>query len=382
MSAAWKTTAAFAASACLLAAAGMVNLRLSPFRQSQNLAHPPGIPAEAGTTNEISPFVVPPSGGYAVTPPSVYFATVFLGGFRGLITDGLWIRAAMLQEQGRFLELIQLADWITALEPEFPQVWALQAWNMAYNISVLMPDDDSRWQWVRNGLTLLRDRALPATSTDPAVCLELGQLFQHKIGGPADEHADFYRQRWITSVMQVTGHNDPPGQADHAKLQAVLRMDAPLMWQIEQCYGNVDWRLPESQALYWAFTGLSRSPSPGTAVLCRRMIYQSMAALFEGGALSAEPEAGVMVFATAFDLLPGAIRAFEEALPTDPVATEGFAAFLRRAVRQLACFQREEEAEACFEILHQRFPDAETRAGFAAFTRLPSPLIPKIINTR
>jgi len=354
MSAAWKTTAALAASACLLAAAGVVNHRLSP-----------------GT-----------SGDYAVARPSVHFATVFLGGFRGLITDGLWIRAAMLQEQGRFLELIQLADWITALEPDFPQVWALQAWNMAYNISVLMPDDDSRWQWVRNGLHLLRDRAIPATGTDPAICLELSLLFQYKIGGPSDDRADLYRQRWITSVMQVTGHKDPPGQADHAALQAALRMDAPRMRQIEQIYGNVDWRLPESQALYWAFTGLSRAPAPGTAVLCRRMIYQSMAALFEGGALSAEPEAGVMVFATAFDLLPGTLRAFEEALPTDPVAADGFAVFLRRAVRQLACFQREEEAVACFKILHQRFPDAETRAGFAAFTRHPLPLIPKIITTR
>jgi len=354
MSAAWKTTAALAASACLLAAAGVVNHRLSP-----------------GT-----------SGDYAVARPSVHFATVFLGGFRGLITDGLWIRAAMLQEQGRFLELIQLADWITALEPDFPQVWALQAWNMAYNISVLMPDDDSRWQWVRNGLHLLRDRAIPATGTDPAICLELSLLFQYKIGGPSDDRADLYRQRWITSVMQVTGHKDPPGQADHAALQAALRMDAPRMRQIEQIYGNVDWRLPESQALYWAFTGLSRAPAPGTAVLCRRMIYQSMATLFEGGALSAEPEAGVMVFATAFDLLPGTLRAFEEALPTDPVAADGFAVFLRRAVRQLACFQREEEAVACFKILHQRFPDAETRAGFAAFTRHPLPLIPKIITTR
>lgn len=356
MSAAWKTTVALAASVALLAAAGVVNERLS-----------------GNTATGIS-------GGHAVPPPSVHFVTVFLGGFRGLITDGLWIRAALLQEQGRFLELIQLADWITALEPEFPQVWALQAWNMAYNISVLMPDDDSRWQWVSNGLHLLRDRAIPATGTAPAVCLELGQLFLHKIGGPADDHADLYRQRWITQVMQATGHNAPPGEADHAALEAALRLDPTRMRQIEQRYGNIDWRLPESQALYWAFTGLSMSTESGTAVLCRRMIYQSMTALFEGGALTADPEVGAMVFTTAFDLLPGTLRAFEDALPTDPVAPEAFAVFLHRAIRQLATFQRQAEAQACFDILHRRFPDAQTRAGFDVFNRYPLPIMPKIIT--
>ncbi len=350
MSATWKTTAALTASAALLATAGVVNLRLSP-------------------------------GGHAVPPPSIHFSTVFLGGFRGLITDGLWIRAAMLQEQGRFLELIQLAEWITALEPEFPQVWALQAWNMAYNISVLMPDDDSRWQWISHGLHLLRDRAIPATGTASAICLELGRLFQHKIGGFADDHADRYRQRWIMHVMQATGHNTPPGEADHTALATVLRMDTPRIRQIEQIYGSIDWRLPESQALYWAFTGLSQSPTPGTAVLCRRMIYQSMTALFEGGTLNADPGTGIMVFATAFDLLPGTLHAFEEALPTDPVAADAFAAFLRRIIGHLATFQRQAEAEACFDILHQRFPDSQTRAGFAVFTRHARPLMPKIITT-
>jgi hypothetical protein len=380
MSAAWKTTAMLAASAALLAAAGLVNHRLSPF-YSPHQALATGIPAEAGTTNGSGPSAIPPSGGVFTPPPSVHFATVLLGGFRGVITDGLWIRSAMLQEQGRFLELIQIADWITALEPEFPQVWALQAWNMAYNISILMPDDENRWQWVRNGLQLLRDRAIPATGTAPAICLELGQLFLHKIGGPADDHADRYRQRWVMDVMQATGHHSPPGESDHAALQAALRMDPVLIRQIEGRYGRIDWRLPESQALYWAFTGLSRSPTPGTAVLCRRMIYQAMASLFEGGALTAEPDTGVMVFATAFDLLPGALRAYEDALPTDPVAPAAFAVFLRRAIGQLATFQRQAEAQSCFDILHRRFPDVQTQSGFAAFTRHARPLMPKIIST-
>ena len=59
-----------------------------------------------------------------------------LGGFRGLISNFLWIRANDLQQDDKFFEAAQLADWITDLEPHFAQVWKFQAWNMAWNISV------------------------------------------------------------------------------------------------------------------------------------------------------------------------------------------------------------------------------------------------------
>ena len=69
-------------------------------------------------------------------PPVLAFTTVALGGFRGLISNVLWMRATDLQDDDKFFEMAQLADWITKLEPHFVQVWLVQAWNMAYNISV------------------------------------------------------------------------------------------------------------------------------------------------------------------------------------------------------------------------------------------------------
>ena len=77
------------------------------------------------------------------------FTTVALGGFRGLISNALWIRANDLQDEDKFFEMAQLADWITKLEPHFVQVWLVQAWNMAYNISVKFKDYPDRWRWVR-----------------------------------------------------------------------------------------------------------------------------------------------------------------------------------------------------------------------------------------
>ena len=77
-------------------------------------------------------------------PPSLAFATVAMGAFRGLVVDVLWIRADRLKEQGQFFDAKQLAEWITVLQPRFAQVWEFQAWNMAYNISVGYPRRTTR----------------------------------------------------------------------------------------------------------------------------------------------------------------------------------------------------------------------------------------------
>ena len=96
-------------------------------------------------------------------PPSLVFATVAMGAFRGLVVDILWMRADKLKEEGQFFDAKQLAQWITKLQPRFAAVWEFHAWNMAYNISVAIPasQPDQRWQWVRNGYELLRDEGIP-----------------------------------------------------------------------------------------------------------------------------------------------------------------------------------------------------------------------------
>src|SRR6059036_4004350 len=63
-------------------------------------------------------------------PPVLAFTTVALGGFRGLIANALWIRANDLQNDGKYFEMVQLADWITKLEPTFAQVSIVQAWTI------------------------------------------------------------------------------------------------------------------------------------------------------------------------------------------------------------------------------------------------------------
>ena len=143
-------------------------------------------------------------------PPSLAFATVAMGAFRGLIVDILWIRADRLKEEGQFFDARQLAEWIVALQPRFSAVWAFQAWNMAYNISVTIPasQPEQRWRWVRNGFELLRDKGIPLNPGDLSLYRELALIFQHKMGGVTDDVHKYYKLQLARAMTPLLGPAD------------------------------------------------------------------------------------------------------------------------------------------------------------------------------
>jgi len=128
-------------------------------------------------------------------PPSLAFATVAMGAFRGLLVDILWLRADKLEDQGEFFDAKQIAEWITTLQPRFTSVWEFQAWNMAYNISVAIPatQPGERWRWVKNGYELLRDQGIPLNPKSISLYFELARIFQHKIGFVSDDAHKYYK---------------------------------------------------------------------------------------------------------------------------------------------------------------------------------------------
>ena len=144
------------------------------------------------------------------------FTTVALGGFRGLISNALWIRANELQDEDKFFEMAQLADWITKLEPHFVQVWLVQAWNMAYNISVKFKDFDDRWRWVKKGIVLLRDDGLRYNPNETLIYRELAWFFQHKMGANLDDAHLVYKQQWANEMAKVFAN-------EHAQCQRIDR---------------------------------------------------------------------------------------------------------------------------------------------------------------
>jgi len=143
-------------------------------------------------------------------PPSLAFATVATGAFRGLLVDILWIRADRLKEQGQFFDAKQLAEWITVLQPRFAEVWEFHAWNMAYNISVTIPETrpDQRWQWVKNGYELIRDQGIEKNPKSILLYRELARIFQHKIGGVTDEAHKYYKIQLALAMEPLIGSAD------------------------------------------------------------------------------------------------------------------------------------------------------------------------------
>lgn len=143
-------------------------------------------------------------------PPSLAWATVAMGAFRGLVVDILWMRADALKEQGQFFDARQMAEWITMLQPRFAAVWEFQAWNMAYNISVAIPSSqpDQRWRWVKNGYELLRDQGIPLNRKSLALYRELGRIFQHKMGGITDDAHKYYKIQFAREIGPVVEGTD------------------------------------------------------------------------------------------------------------------------------------------------------------------------------
>jgi hypothetical protein len=205
-------------------------------------------------------------------PPVLALTTVALGGFRGLVANALWIRATDLQEQDRFFEKVQLADWIVKLQPHYAHVWRVQAWDMAYNVSVKFTDHNDRWRWVQKGFELIRDQGLVYNPEESTLYDEMAWIFMHKMGQNLDDAHSLYKLNWAREMDEVLGTNyvsliDPKTDDEKARakeLREHYKLDPVFMKEIDERYGPLEWRLPEAHAIYWAALedGSERSDGP------------------------------------------------------------------------------------------------------------------------
>ncbi len=347
------------------------------------------------------------------TPPLVAFTTVALGGFRGLLVDLLWVRLSRLQTEGKYFELVQLSDWITKLEPRSAAIWTFQAWNLSYNISVLMSNYEDRWRWVRHGVTLLRDEGLFYNRGSAKLYKELGWLFQHKIGSDSDQAHWLYKRKWYKDMDSVLNGPRPDYAAMHAiptthkklmkfddvkklvedirsaqiepfdlrwisndartaKMNEILarhqeggdkliiflrksalintyKLDLEKMEALEQKYGHLDWRIPETQSLYWAVCGLPYAKTAFERQSLNRMIFQSLIALFQRGRFIIED--GELANLPDLDIYPYVEEAFKDAFKSGTRITtfdEAYKNFLVDAMMLNFYYKRDAESRAIF----------------------------------
>jgi hypothetical protein len=199
--------------------------------------------------------------------PTVALTTFALGPMRALIVDALWWRAMEQQDNGEYFDALQLANWITQLQPDFASVWQYQGWNMAYNISYDFADPLERWAWIERALALMRDEGLKFNPESQVIRKELATLFYSRIGGNADPHGIVFKNQWAFKMMEYLDRGtaeelrqlletspDDPLYERRERLEADLKLDIEHMLFIDENYGPFDWRLHQAHAVYWVAT--------------------------------------------------------------------------------------------------------------------------------
>jgi hypothetical protein len=264
-------------------------------------------------------------------PPMLALVTQSIAGFRGIITSYLWIRSNEMQQKKNFPEQMQLAKWITQLQPQVPTAWVNRSWNMAYNISRNYEDPEIRWKYIHDAVKMLRDEGIKYNPQEPLVYDQLAYLFEHKIGHNMDDHHRYYKFRWMQAMEGVLWESPMGGHLakgvpdfeslinpdeNNKELMARVRslrqdygMDPREMRSVHRKYGLardhtgkvirdkdgkpigcLDWRMPETQSLYWANLGLKRcSLTPGREKRLHQLekkVYVSMMYTFQRGRLN------------------------------------------------------------------------------------------------
>jgi len=153
-----------------------------------------------------------------------------MGTFRALAIDWASIRANRMKIEGKNYEAMELHSIICKLAPRFPHVWANAAWNMAYNISISEYLPQARWQWIKNGIKLLRDNGLKYNPRSVTLYRELAWIYWHKIGDILDDFHLQYKKSLAVEIEQVLGA--PPVTTTDEEYFAWFKkiVDAPRDW--------------------------------------------------------------------------------------------------------------------------------------------------------
>src|SRR5947208_4744621 len=118
-------------------------------------------------------------------------------------------------------------------------------------------------------------------------------IFQHKIGADLDDAHVFYKSQWAREMDRVLAgtnylaliHPQNEDEKERARmLRQKYKLDLVHMKEVDDEYGPLEWRLPESHAIYWATLGLKRAKKEEQITL-RREIYQPLQMAFQRGRL-------------------------------------------------------------------------------------------------
>lgn len=154
-------------------------------------------------------------------PPEYALPSALLGSFRGFLISNLWMRATEMKMDGQFHEMVDLYRIITSLIPYYPNSWAMQAHDLAFNVPAEITHDPSeRVFWVFQGIDLLRNEGIPRNPDIPALYSELSWIFYFKLTDTVDPAYPYYRAHLARQVEEIL-HG--PGHAEGLERIVALR---------------------------------------------------------------------------------------------------------------------------------------------------------------
>lgn len=200
-------------------------------------------------------------------PPGIAFVNVGLGAFKGIFSDILWLKAISLQEQGKYFEMGKIAFWITKLNPQFTGATTFLAWNMAYNISIMYADPKDKWKWVENAIDVLEE-AIQYNPNAPDLYKELAWIYLNKIGDVFDSGNLYYKTQISFRMQNIIGENTSGSfwnsllsnnndelSLKKEQIKKSFMLDPKYIIEVNNKFGNLDWRVSQSLAIYWAYKG-------------------------------------------------------------------------------------------------------------------------------
>ncbi|MCD6460487.1 hypothetical protein J7L67_07475 [bacterium] len=366
-------------------------------------------------------------------PPQFVLAVNMLGGLRCLLIDMLWLRTMKLREEGKYFEMTQLYKWICELEPQIEDVWTHNAWNMAYNISFEMPYAPDRWRWIKAAIAMLRDEALKYNSKSAVIRKEIAWIYSHKIGQQWDDMHAYYKKQLALEMEQVIQtpddiremnklppinealKNDKPlndlynqikkqkfksfsdtknylrklsgeeniNQDSLEKIRLLLskeelknnyKLNIPDMVYLMDKFGNLDWRLPDTHALYWAYEG-KKYADVKSYIFYDRLIYMSLQSIYRRGSLYLVKQGDDVLYVTgpAKEFIKPMNKLYEEMFaryknkPAMKNILSSYRYFLQEIIVLYFIYDDKTNSEKFFKIYAQKFPEHLGNMSYSQF---------------
>jgi len=108
-----------------------------------------------------------------------YLGSLFLGAFRAVAIDMLWINYGEICEEKRYFEAKEILELISHLQPNNEIVWDYLAWDAAYNLPNAVKEPDEKWRWIRYGISKLEEGSHQIRNS-PYLCYQIGYVLLQK----------------------------------------------------------------------------------------------------------------------------------------------------------------------------------------------------------